>query len=198
MFNKSYLIGFERWVADAFEEKQVRGPIHLSGGNERELIKIFHHITAKDWVFSTHRNHYHFILKVREPRKLQSLIMEGNSMHTYDKDSKFFTSAIVGGCIPIAVGVALSIQRKGGDEHVWCFIGDGATDSGRFYEAARYADSRQLPITFVIEDNDLSCSTTKEERWGKDKDIVDRFYCVIRYKYKRTVEHTGSGTWVSF
>ena len=61
--DKDELIGVEKRVAELFKEGKVRGPVHLSGGNEAKLIKIFQEVNEKDWVFSTHRWHYHYLLK---------------------------------------------------------------------------------------------------------------------------------------
>jgi len=199
MYDKRYLVEFENRVKEQFISKKIKGPIHLSGGNEHELMLLFMSMVSKrDWVFSTHRNHYHWLLHVEKPVKLMRLIRRGDSMHTYDKDRRFFTSAIVGGGIPIAVGVAMSVKRNKEDRHVWCFVGDGATDSGRFYEAVRYGWNNKLPLTFVVEDNGLSCNTGKKERGVGGTDHVNRYHNVIKYNYDRTTEHTGAGVWVQF
>ncbi len=62
LWDKAGLIQFERKMADHWEAGKVRGPIHLSGGNEDELIEIFKYIKPTDWVFSTWRSHYHALL----------------------------------------------------------------------------------------------------------------------------------------
>ena len=61
--NKKDLIAFEKKVQEAYEAGEIRAPVHLSGNNEEQLIKIFKKIKKNDWVFSTWRNHYHALLK---------------------------------------------------------------------------------------------------------------------------------------
>ncbi len=98
------------------------------------------------------------------------LIVRGKSMSVYSKEPKFYSSAIVGGIIPIALGVAKSIQMKGETNKVWCFIGDMTFESGIFHESYKYAKNFDLPIQFVVEDNNLSTNTPVDETWGGKRD----------------------------
>ena len=81
------------------------------------------------------------------------------------------------------------------EPRVWCFLGDGAEDEGHYYEAARYAAGHDLPVTFVIEDNDRSVDTDKITRRGGDAGGMTAFLCshVRRYNYTATFPHAGSG-----
>ena len=88
----------------------------------------------------------------------------------------------------IAAGIALALKRKGSKQKVWCFVGDGIEDTGHLWEAARYVDGHELPCTFIIEDNNRSVTTSKEERWGKAIDPVFPA-CVRKYKYEITYPH---------
>jgi len=177
------LIAFEQAVAQRFNAGLLPYPIHLSGGNERELIEIFAGVESRDWVFSTHRSHYHYLLKGGDPDNLAAMINAGKSMHIYDRGINFFTSSIVAGCPTIAVGVAAAITEG----RVWCFVGDGAEAEGAFYEAVRFADTESLPITFIVEDNGLAVDTpTYTARIGWPP-------CVTRYKYTRTRPHVNTG-----
>ncbi len=117
-------------------------------------------------------------------------------MHLYDVGLRFYTSAIVGGVAPIAAGIALSIKKSKLDEHVGCFIGDGAEDQGSFIEAVRFGIARDLPLTFVIEDNDLSIGSTKAQRWHNFQPVKSRN--IIRFNYERKFPHCGIGKWVGF
>ena len=92
-------------------KKKIRGPIHLSGNNETQLINIFKKI-KKDWVFSGWRNHYHALLKGLDEDFITNKIIKGRSMNISSLNKKFFTSSIVGGIIPIALGVAYAIKKK--------------------------------------------------------------------------------------
>jgi pyruvate dehydrogenase E1 component alpha subunit len=194
---KEELIEFEQEMIKYWEAGRIPYPCHFSGGNEEQLIKIFKKIKPGDYIFSTHRSHYHYLLAGGTQENLKKMILEGNSMHIFDKELNFFTSAIVAGCHPIAVGVALALKKQNSNRHVWCFVGDGAEDEGHFYEAVKYVDGWDLPCTFVIEDNNLSVETPKEARWNKVTNLKWP-KCVIRYKYVRTYPHVGTNKWVDF
>lgn len=196
MMDKKTLIEFERKMADLWEQAKIQAPVHLSGGNEDALIEIFREIKQGDYVFSTHRNHYHYLLSGGSPEALERLILEGDSMHIFDKSLNFLTSAIVAGTPSIAAGVAYALKRKNSPNKVWCFVGDGAEDEGHFYEAVRYVDGHSLPCTFVIEDNDRSVESPKSERYGNPN--ISWPNCVRRYSYSPTYPHVGTGKWVDF
>ena len=121
-------------------------------------------------------------------------------MHIFSSSLNFISSGIVGGTCAISVGLALGIKhkwknRKGESPHVWAFVGDGAEDTGNFAEAVRFGVARQLPLTFVIEDNDLAVESTKRDRWHN----WPRFNSpnIIRYNYKRRYAHVGVGEHIS-
>ena len=205
------LKAFEKNVKELFEQGKINCPVHLCGGNERQLISIFKEIDEKDYVFSTHRNHYHYLLKGgNEQALLDELLGKptgickgvGRSMHIFDKSINFYSSAIVAGVCAIAAGVAMAIKQTHGQDqntsrpHVWCFVGDGAEDSGHFVEAVRLANYRELPVTFVIEDNDFSIDSPKKLRWHLYEPVDDRR--ILRYHYKRIYPHVGVGKWINF
>lgn len=193
--NKETLINFEEEIKGLFLDKKIRSPVHLVGGNEDWLIEIFKQIKSDDWVFSTHRSHYHALLKGIPPEWLKAEILNNRSIAINNAEYRFFSSAIVGGCLPIALGVALAIKRKGESRHVWIFVGDMAAETGAFHECTKYASRRNLPITFIVEDNGLSTNTPTQEVWGLEKEVCLQ---VIRYKYDRGFGHVGVGTWVTF
>lgn len=192
---KDDLIRFEKEVADRFERREIPGPIHLSGGNEDQLIEIFKDIKPTDWVFSTWRSHYHALLHGVPEDKVMAEIMAGKSMSLMFPEYHFFTSAIVGGILPIAVGLAAGIKRQNKDAQVWCFIGDMSATTGIFYESINYAYKHGLPIRFIIEDNYLSCNSPTQEittsHWKHD-------WPYKQYEYDRSVPHCGTGNWVTF
>ena len=193
---KEELIKFENEIAKKWENAEITGPVHFSGGNEDQLIEIFKEIKRRDYIFGTHRAHYHYLLAGGFAEDLKKFIQEENSMHIFDKKINFFTSAIVAGSVGIAVGVALALKKKGSKKKVWCFIGDGAEDEGHFYEAIRYVDGHDLPCTFIIEDNNRSVDTPKQERYGKSEFTWPN--CVRRYHYNPTYPHVGTGNGVDF
>jgi TPP-dependent pyruvate/acetoin dehydrogenase alpha subunit len=196
MLTKKDLIDFENGLIDSFHNAELPYPIHFSGGNEGELIEIFKNINEQDWIFTTYRNHYHYLLKGGDPSKLRDMVHEGRSMHICDKDLNFYSSAIVAGHTPLAAGTAYALKNKNSERKVWCFLGDGAEDSGTFYESVRYVDGYDLPCTFIIEDNDRSVETPKSERYGKSE--INWPSCVQRYNYEATYPHVNTGKLVDF
>ena len=191
-------------MAEIYAAAKIRAHLHLSGGNEDHLIRIFKDVRPDDWVFSTWRSHYHALLHGVPPERVKEEILRGNSITMSFPGYRFFASAIVGGIIPIAVGTALAIQRKREDRTVWCFVGDMTAESGIFYENVKYAAYHNLPIVFVIEDNGLSISTPTDEIWGYSKKDEQPDYLkwnrgnVLYYQYERNRPHVGTGKWVDF
>lgn len=198
--NKEELIKFEDEIKELYEQGKIKVPIHLGGDNEEQLIEIFKEINKEDWIFGTWRSHYQWLLSGRSADELKSQILNGHSMHVFD--DHFFTSAIVGGIAPIAVGVAYALKQKGSKEKVWCFLGDMGASTGIAMESMRYACGHKLPITFVIEDNGLSVKTDTQESWGckgcgfEDCHLIGKKH--IKYVYHRRYPHAGTGVFVLF
>ena len=193
---KQKLIDFEEEIKKLWEDAKIPYYVHLSGGNEEQLIDLFKEIKQGDYVLSTHRSHYHYLLKGGSPEELKKKILNGESMHTHNKELNFIASAIVAGTPAIAVGIAWALKRKKSKNKVWCFVGDGAEDEGHFYEAVRYVDGWNLPCTFVIEDNDRSVETPKKERYGTSTMMWPS--CVRGYNYVPTTLHAGTDKFVDF
>ncbi len=189
------LIDFENLIVKHWEEGKIRGPIHLSNGNEEQLIEVFKRVKETDWVFSTWRSHYHALLKGVSTDWVEEEILKGKSITLCNMDDKFYSSAIVGGTLSIALGVAMGIKDKGSDEKVWVFIGDMSFESGIFYEVHKYARNFDLPLYFVVEDNDVSTYTPTEATWNKKREIPSD---VVYYKYKSKFPHYGTGKWIAF
>ena len=196
LWDKPALEQFEKRIADYWESGKIRGPVHLSGGNEDELIEIFKYVKQTDWVFSTWRSHYHALLKGIPSEWLESEILAGRSITIVNKEHRFYSSAIVGSIIPIATGVALSNKKDNKNDKVWCFIGDMAFETGGFYEMYKYSKNYDLPIQFVVEDNGVSTNTPTIETWGGVKREIPED--VIWYNYKNKWPHYGTGKWVIF
>ena len=195
MINKKDLINFELDIKKIYEAGKIKAPIHLSGNNEDSLINIFRKIKKNDWVFSTWRNHYHALLKGIPIDWLKKEIIAGRSMGVNSIKYKFYSSAIVAGTIPIALGVAKALKLKKKKQKVWVFIGDMTFETGMFHECYKYAKNHKLPLKFVVEDNNLSTNTPTNKVWVKKSKIPKD---VIYYKYKRKYPHHGTGGWVLF
>jgi pyruvate dehydrogenase E1 component alpha subunit len=192
---KQQLIDFEKRVKLIYEEGKIRGPVHLSGNNEDVLIKIFENIDKVDWVFSSWRNHYHALLHGIDEEELFSKILDGRSMSINSKERNFYSSSIVGGIIPISLGAAMALKRKKSKNSVWCFIGDMTFETGTFHECYKYAKNFDLPLKFVVEDNNLSTNTPTDIAWNNKSKVPSD---VIYYKYERLYPHHGTGSWVLF
>jgi TPP-dependent pyruvate/acetoin dehydrogenase alpha subunit len=192
---KEDLLKFEEKIKKIYESGKIKAPIHLSGNNEEVLIKIFKRIKKNDWVLSTWRNHYHALLKGIPEKWLEKEIVGGRSMGINNLKCKFYSSAIVGGIIPIALGIAKALKLKKSKNKVWAFIGDMTFETGGFHECYKYAKNYRLPLKFVVEDNNLSTNTPTDKAWLKKSDIPRD---VIYYKYKRKYPHHGTGGWVLF
>jgi pyruvate dehydrogenase E1 component alpha subunit len=189
LYTKDDLIEFEEDIAREWEAGHIKAPVHLVGGNEDHLIDIFKDIKPEDWVFSTHRSHYHALLKGVPQDDVKKAIMDGNSISLRFPKYNFYTSAIVGGNLPLAVGTALSGHRT------WAFTGDMGACTGIFSECLRFSERRDLPITFVIEHNGMSVCTPTEEVWAPIENHSNK---VILYRYKNRWPHQGTGIYVSF
>ena len=111
-YSKNDLIEFEKEIAELYNNAKIKAPIHLSGNNETQLINIFKKIKKNDWVVSHWRNHYHALLHGFPKDKLKKMIVAGKSMSINSRRYKFFSSSIVGGGIPIALGLALALKKK--------------------------------------------------------------------------------------
>ncbi len=185
------LAAFENDIADTFNRGEIKAPVHLAGGNETELIEIFEEVQPQDWCCGTWRFHYHALLKGVPADELKAAIVAGRSIALCFPD-RIICSALVGGIVPIALGLAWAVKRSGSGERVWCFIGDMAARGGLYHECVQYASGHALPITFIIEDNGLSVSTNTEASWGIKNDLDVR-----RYSYKLGWPHVATGKWVS-
>jgi len=193
---KNDLINFEERVKVEYEKATISGPVHMSKNNEDELIEIFKYIHPDDWVFSSWRNHYHALLHGVDEDHLWELITAGKSMSVYSEQPKLYTSSIVGGVIPIALGAAQALKIKKSDKKVWLFVGDMTAETGVFHECYKFSRRHNLPLEFVIEDNNMSTNTPTDETWGgtKSKHPEDVFY----YTYERGFPHHGTGQWILF
>ena len=191
---KEGLVAFEERVKQAFLDKRIHAPVHLSGGNEEQLIEIFKEIRDKDWVFSTWRSHYHALLKGMPQEELLAEILAGRSMYLNSAKYKIVCSSIVGGILPIACGVALGTKLKDLQEHVWVFAGDMTARTGIYHEFVEYCRGFDLPVSIVIEDNGLSTNTPTAESWGTQRAQIP----IRRYRYERQHPHVGVGIYVAF
>ena len=192
------LINFEEKIAKHYENGKIGGPIHLRNGNEKDLINIFDNINKEDYVFSTWGSHLHALLKGVPANQIEERILDGHSITLMFPDYNFFTSAIVGGTCPIATGVAWALKQKMCNGHVYVFIGDMASFTGIMHESLTYATNFDLPITFIIEDNEKSVGTPTYKTWNCSINPLINHLKVKYYHYNLSYPHSGVGKFIEF
>ena len=194
------LIKFEDDIARTFNDGKIRAPIHLSSNNEKFLLKFFKRVKKNDWVFCSWRSHYQCLLKGVPPKVLKKEIMDGKSISLCFSKYKIYSSAIVGGILPISLGVALSLKRKKSKSKVYCFIGDMTSETGIAHETIKYSIQKNLPIHFIVEDNTKSVCTDTRKTWSMKKLTYEKVKSkfVTYYKYKNKYPHAGAGKRVQF
>ena len=134
---------FEEGAAEAYAEGFIGGFMHLYIGQEAVATGAIAALNHDDYVIATYRDHAHALVRESSPRALMAELYgratgvckgKGGSMHFYDAENYFLGGyAIVGGNLPIAIGVALSIQLQDEDRVVMAFMGDGATNQGQTF-----------------------------------------------------------------
>jgi pyruvate dehydrogenase E1 component alpha subunit len=194
------LIAFETEIADIFNAGKIRAPVHLYYGNEAQMIEIFRDVKLEDWVFCSWRSHYQCLLKGVPPEEVKAEILAGRSISLCFPKYRVVSSAIVTGVLPIAVGTAMGIKRRGEKARVHCFAGDMTAETGSFHECLKYSTNHQLPIRFIIEDNAKSVCTDTRESWNQPVLTYEnsRHPLVVYYKYQTKYPHAGAGKRVQF
>lgn len=199
MQTRDSLIAFEERVKEAFLNQQIHAPVHLSGGDEDQVIAAFKDVHSQDWVFSNWRSHYHALLKGIPEDWLFQAILEGRSMYLMNREYRFMCSSIVGGILPIACGVALGIKRNGGSEKVHVCVGDMTEMTGIYSEFMDYSAGHDLPVHVIVADNGLSTNTPTRQVWGPyGMYVPEAVMQITRYNYSRKGPHVGVGQHVTF
>ena len=198
--NKKKLIKFEEEIANLFNQAKIKAPVHLYHGNEDKMIKIFKRIKKSDWIFCSWRSHYQCLLKGVPPNIIKKEIMDGKSISLCFPNYKIYSSAIVGGVLPIAVGMALSLKRKKSRNKVYCFMGEMTSETGIAHETIKYSRNKKLPIHFIVEDNRKSVCTDTRKTWSQKKLTYEKFSdkYVTYYRYNLKYPHAGAGKRVQF
>ena len=174
---------FEETAADLFLKGQIPGFLHVYVGEEAVAAGVMAHLTPQDMITSTHRGHGHAVAK---GARLDMMMAElhgkktgychgkGGSMHIADLDLGMLgANGIVGGGVPIATGAGLALKMKGSDRVTVAFFGDGASNTGAFYEGVNLAAVWGLPVVFICENNQYAESTPRATH-QKVKYVSDR------------------------
>jgi TPP-dependent pyruvate/acetoin dehydrogenase alpha subunit len=158
----------EEKVVELYKAGFIPGLAHPYMGQEAIAAGICAVLEKEDLIVSNHRGHGHSLAKgVPEEAILSELMGKdagmclglGGSMHSTDLEAGVvFSTAIVGGGIPLAAGVALALKMDKKPNCVVCFFGDGATNTGAFHEGLNLAAVWRLPVVFVCENNQYAVS----------------------------------------
>jgi acetoin:2,6-dichlorophenolindophenol oxidoreductase subunit alpha len=161
--------GVQVFGAAADSRAKVRGPLHLSIGQEAVPAGVCAHLQTADLLTSTHRGHGHTLAKGAEVRHMMAELFgrrdgsnggKGGSMHIADFSVGMLgANGVVAAGLPIACGAAHALKVQKRPQIVACFFGDGAINRGPFLEALNWAAIYALPVLFVCEDNRFSATT---------------------------------------
>ncbi|MEO5701190.1 MAG: thiamine pyrophosphate-dependent dehydrogenase E1 component subunit alpha [Casimicrobiaceae bacterium] len=162
--------GVQAWgLASSATPALVRGPLHLSTGQEAVAVGVCANLERTDLLTSTHRGHGHTLAKGADTRRMMAELFgratgtnkgKGGSMHIADFGVGMLgANGVVAAGLPIAVGAAHALKTRRRPEIVACFFGDGAVNRGPFLEALNWAVVFHLPVLFVCEDNRISATT---------------------------------------
>jgi acetoin:2,6-dichlorophenolindophenol oxidoreductase subunit alpha len=154
---------FEDTVYDVYSRGIMPGLAHLYTGMEAVAVGVCVTLRRSDNITSTHRGHGHLLAKGGDPRRMFSELLgkesgynrgKGGSMHIVDLSLGILgANGVVGGGLGIATGAGLSAKIRGEDRISVAFFGDGALNEGLFYEAANMAALWQLPVVYIMENN---------------------------------------------
>ncbi len=154
---------FEEKCAELYSASKIRGFLHLYVGEEAVAAGVMGALAAEDGVVSTYREHGHALARGLSMRALMAEMFgkvagcsrgRGGSMHLFDASKRFYGgNAIVGGGIPLAVGIALADRMRARPCVTACFFGEGAMAEGEFHESMNLAALWQLPVVFCCENN---------------------------------------------
>jgi pyruvate dehydrogenase E1 component alpha subunit len=149
----------------------IPGELHLAAGHEAAAAGVCAHLDDADTVTAPHRPHHVAIAKGVDLKRMTAEIFgrqtglckgKGGHMHLFDPDVNFACSGIIAEGCPPAVGAAMAAKKRNEDAVAVAYLGEGAIDQGAFLESLNLAGVRELPVVFVVEDNDWAISMPKE------------------------------------
>lgn len=171
--------GVAAWgLAASAKPALVRGPLHLSTGQEAVAAGVCHNLRKADLLTSTHRGHGHTLAKGANTTQMMCELFgratgtnkgKGGSMHIADFSVGMLgANGVVAAGIPIATGAAHALKIRKLPHIVACFFGDGAINRGPFLEGLNWAQVYQLPVLFICEDNRISATTPTSQMTAGD------------------------------
>lgn len=154
---------FEEKSAELYTKEKIRGFLHLYIGEEAVAVGAMQSLTEDDNILSTYREHGHALARGLDPGSIMAEMYgkqegcsmgRGGSMHLFDASKKFYGgNAIVGGHLPMAVGMALASKKQRLNNITCCFFGEGAIAEGEFHESMNLAALWGVPVLFLCENN---------------------------------------------
>jgi pyruvate dehydrogenase E1 component alpha subunit len=154
---------FEERCAQLYQAEKIRGFLHLYIGEEAVAVGVMEALQPEDAVVATYREHGHALARGMDPRSVMAEMYgkvegcsrgRGGSMHLFDAATRFYGgNAIVGGGMPLAVGLALADHLEGRKRVTAVFFGEGAVAEGEFHESMNLAALWHLPVLFCCENN---------------------------------------------
>jgi pyruvate dehydrogenase E1 component alpha subunit len=154
---------FEERCAELYQMEKIRGFLHLYIGEEAVAVGVIENLQPDDALVATYREHGHALVRGMDSGVIMAEMYgkvegcsrgRGGSMHLFDAERRFYGgNAIVGGGLPLAVGLALADKLAGRDQVTVVFFGEGAMAEGEFHESVNLAAIWQLPVLFLCENN---------------------------------------------
>ena len=172
---------FEEASERLYMQGKIRGFMHPYIGQEAIAVGSIPALNDDDYVITHYRDHGHALIRGMDPKVVMAELCgkvtgssggKGGSMHLFDASRNFMGGyAIVGGQLPIAVGLALAIKYRHQDRVVLCFLGDGTVNQGEFHESMNLASLWKLPVLFILENNLYGMGSHVERTHAGGKDL---------------------------
>ena len=174
---------FEEASARLYMQRLIGGFLHLYIGEEAVAVGAISLLEPQDYVITHYRDHGHALARGMDPKACMAELCgratgasggKGGSMHLFDASRNFMGGhAIVGGQMPIGVGIGLGIHMQGKNAAVMVFFGDGAVNEGEFHESLNLASLWKLPVVFFLENNLYGMGTHVDKTHAAGRDIYN-------------------------
>ena len=174
---------FEEASARLYMQRLIGGFLHLYIGEEAVAVGAISLLEPQDYVITHYRDHGHALARGIDPKACMAELCgratgtsggKGGSMHLFDASRNFMGGhAIVGGQMPIGVGIGLAIQMKEQNAAVMVFFGDGAVNEGEFHESLNLASLWKLPVVFFLENNLYGMGSHVDKTHAAGRDIYN-------------------------
>jgi pyruvate dehydrogenase E1 component alpha subunit len=172
LYTMALIRRFEEEAGRQYQRGKAGGFLHLAIGEEATIVGTTSVMRPDDYLIGSYRTHGHAVARGTDPNRVMAELFgredgtsrgRGGSMHIFDAEKRFMGGyGIVGGNLPLALGLALTSEYKGTDEVTVCMFGDGASNTGNFGETMNLAALWKLPVVFILENNLYGMGTSVE------------------------------------